>query len=86
MSDKFDAIEKALLAAKKNIAPKVDAMFLVVSRYPNHDDGVGRVQFIHHGKGPAYQLCIKTLLTEVEFVEVDELTTGDDDDGSDAEE
>ncbi|MCA9277273.1 MAG: hypothetical protein KDA29_14720 [Phycisphaerales bacterium] len=74
MSDnQMDQIEKLLLQAKKNIAPKVDAMFLVVSRYPEHDDGIGRVQFIRFGRGPAFQLALKTLVTEIEFVEVDEI-------------
>lgn len=79
MSQELDDVEKALMNAKKNIAPKVDAMFIVVSRYPTHDDGVGRVQFLQYGKGPAYQLALKTLLTEIEFVEVDEIGSESDD-------
>ena len=79
MSEHLDDVEKAILQAKKNIAPHVDAMLLVVSRYPQHDDGVGRVQFVHFGKGPAYQLALKTLITEIEFVDVDELGEADED-------
>lgn len=79
MSDSsFDDVEKLILDAKKNIAPKVDAMFLVVSRYPVHDDSVGRVQFMSFGKGPAYQLALKTLITEIEFVDVEEIDDGDE--------
>jgi|DEB0MinimDraft_3_1074331.scaffolds.fasta_scaffold226879_2 hypothetical protein len=74
----FDDVEKLLLEAKKNIAPKVDAMLLVVSRYPVHDDNIGRVQFMSFGKGPAYQLALKTLITEIEFVDVEEIDDGEE--------
>lgn len=79
MTDEFDDIEKTMLEAAQSIAPKVDSMILIVSRYPTHDDGIGRVQFIRQGRGPAYQLALRTLLSEVDMVgiDIDEITPGD---------
>jgi hypothetical protein len=88
MSDKFDQIEKAMLDAHATLSPKVDAFLLIVSKYPNGDDNIGRVQFIRSGMGPAYQLALRTLLSEVQLeeIDIDEIVPGEVDPSDDDDE
>lgn len=86
MSD-FDGVDKLMLSACSDMAPKVDAFLLIVSKYPAGDDKIGRVAFIRQGRGPAYQLALRTLLSEVQLeeIDIDEIVPDDydDDEGGD---
>lgn len=82
MSEDIDKVEKLLLDVSGELFKHAECVFVVIARYPTHDDSIGRVQFVRRGNGPAYALAIRTLLSEIDLTEsqVDELSPEDDED------
>ena len=80
MSDHdLDTTESEMIAAANLLYSKADAVVIVVSRFPNHDDAVGKVQFVRLGQGPAYALAIRTLISDIDLSEVEEIMPGEPD-------
>ena len=80
MSKDLDTVEADMIEAATRLYKESDAVVIVVSRFPRHDDAIGKVQFVRFGKGPAYALALRALFSDIDMSEVDELMPGDDDD------
>jgi hypothetical protein len=76
---KLDDVNEDMVAAIDSLKNRCDAVVLVAVRYPKHDDGLGRVEFIRKGRGSAYSLALRTLFSDIELQEIDEITLDDDD-------